>query len=922
MVQTNSGEHFYSGNMGKTRQLGDLVNIIGTDGAGSVILPTLPTVPSIEMVVFNPDHTISTQPINITTTLSALTDVSLISPVPGQVLTFDGLKWINANATGGSGNLPVGGTAGQILAKIDATNYNTTWIDNFTSQVKHEVKLSETLAKGTPVYVSSGTGGSGTNMIVSAASNTSEVTSSKTMGLLQSGGVTNDFVYVITEGLLAGLDTSAATTVGDPVWLGPSGTLLYGVGNKPVAPIHMVFIGIVTRIQSNNGEIFVKVQNGFEIEELHNVLFTSKADKDLMYYDNNASLWKNAQLSTILGYTPISGTGVAGQVAYWNGTTAMAGSSNLVWDNTTGRLGIGTSSPASKLNVINTTASEFIATFRASGTPNPAINIEDGDITIPNYSAVGFVPSLTSNSVGFISSSSGAAGGLAFSGFTNTTGGNPLYFQGFSGKTTGNTGAIVTFLAAKHNGTTNATVLASNEIPFEFVNWSSTLLRIYGNGNMVLQNGGTFTDGGQRLQVIGDAFIKGSGNTSATTAFTVQNSSSSDIFRVQNDGATIFSQGSYFLTDTNLIVDRTTTDGISMRFRIGSGGNVGGLIITHLGSHTKTSGTSKALSIEHNFAPTSGTAQFTGINFAPTINQTGGANGITRGLYVAPTLTAAADFRAIETTAGNVLFGSNFFWDNTNARLGIGTNSPARGLDIKSSVIFTANVGSYSTVLHVENTGNASIANKNVAIFVGARGSSSILADNTNIGIWQKSNIVNNYANIIFYNANGTDSTFFGTEYLDHGGTPSANLYFGTNSSGTQSVKAKIFHTGNFMLQNGGTFTDNGQRLQVNGDAAIISATSTGITTTTNVHTFAVANIKAVHYDYYIQNTVNGGWRTGVVMAVTNGTNVEFTDTATNDLTATTAGLTWSVSVISTNIVLTATITSGTWNIKVGTRML
>ena len=31
-----------------------------------------------------------------------------------------------------------------------------------------------------------------------------------------------------------------------------------------------------------------------------------------------------------------------------------------------------------------------------------------------------------------------------------------------------------------------------------------------------------------------------------------------------------------------------------------------------------------------------------------TINQTGGANGITRGLYVNPTLTSAVDYRAIE----------------------------------------------------------------------------------------------------------------------------------------------------------------------------------------------------------------------------------------------------------------------------------
>jgi hypothetical protein len=52
------------------------------------------------------------------------------------------------------------------------------------------------------------------------------------------------------------------------------------------------------------------------------------------------------------------------------------------------------------------------------------------------------------------------------------------------------------------------------------------------------------------------------------------------------------------------------------------------------------------------FVPTSGSGAFAVFKAQPTINQTGGANGITRGLYINPTLTAAADFRAIEVTAG------------------------------------------------------------------------------------------------------------------------------------------------------------------------------------------------------------------------------------------------------------------------------
>ena len=174
-----------------------------------------------------------------------------------------------------------------------------------TNQLKHSVKYGVALTIGQAVYVSSA---DGTNMIVSKADYSTESTSSKTLGLVTSSGALNYQGEVVTEGLLAGLDTSSAT-IGNPVWLGANGNLLYGISNKPVAPNHMVFIGIVTRVNANNGEIFVKVQNGFELEELHNVLIQSLADKHLIYYDNATSLWKNASLTSILGYTPANKAG-------------------------------------------------------------------------------------------------------------------------------------------------------------------------------------------------------------------------------------------------------------------------------------------------------------------------------------------------------------------------------------------------------------------------------------------------------------------------------------------------------------------------------------------------------------------------------------------------------------------------------------
>jgi len=156
-----------------------------------------------------------------------------------------------------------------------------------------QVKLSENISKGQAVYISDA---NGTNIIVSKASNATEATSSKTLGLLETTGVTNDIVNVITFDLLAGLDTSTAT-VGDPVWLGTSGNLIFGLASKPVAPAHLVYIGVVSRVSATVGEIFINVQNGFELKEIHDVLLTSPANNEVLTYESSTSLWKNKAIA-------------------------------------------------------------------------------------------------------------------------------------------------------------------------------------------------------------------------------------------------------------------------------------------------------------------------------------------------------------------------------------------------------------------------------------------------------------------------------------------------------------------------------------------------------------------------------------------------------------------------------------------------
>ncbi len=210
--------------------------------------------------------------------------------------------------------------AASLLNHTDHQNITATWnqiadriiLDvsqvpaaGYSAQVKHTVKAGQALTIGQPVYIS---GATGDNMIVSPASYSSESTSSKTLGLLEQSLATNEIGFVVSEGLLSGLDTSMAAA-GDPVWLGPTGTFIYGLTNKPVAPNHLVFIGIVTRSQSQNGQIFVKIQNGFELQEIHNVLITAPATGEVLIYNATTGLWTNTDTMASKTYvdTAVSG---------------------------------------------------------------------------------------------------------------------------------------------------------------------------------------------------------------------------------------------------------------------------------------------------------------------------------------------------------------------------------------------------------------------------------------------------------------------------------------------------------------------------------------------------------------------------------------------------------------------------------------
>ena len=175
-----------------------------------------------------------------------------------------------------------------------------TGLGGVANKISQEVlnNTGSTIYKGQVVYANGAVGASG-QLRVALSSNSGESTSSKTFGIMEDTVVDGAIGTVITEGLIEGIDTSSAQP-GDPVWLGSTpGSVIYGLANKPSGPNHLVFIGIVTRAQQNTGSIFLKVQNGFELYELHDVHINGKQNNQVLRYNASTGLWTNQTIDNL-----------------------------------------------------------------------------------------------------------------------------------------------------------------------------------------------------------------------------------------------------------------------------------------------------------------------------------------------------------------------------------------------------------------------------------------------------------------------------------------------------------------------------------------------------------------------------------------------------------------------------------------------
>lgn len=302
-------------------------------------------------------------------------------------------------------------------------------------------------------------GSQGNRLAVKLAQADSDADSATTIGIVTETIGDNQEGFITTSGNVSNIDTTGAKsyngleagtwTAGDILYLDPNNAG-YLTNVKPQAPNHTIIVGWVVNAHQNQGKIFVKVDNGYEIDELHNVKITTVADKDVLIYNNTLGVWEN---KSILNAGLLDGSGTANYLPKWTDSNTLT---NSILYESGGLIGIGTTNLFStgKLALSGAFGTAVFSIERS----NPLTNSGLGAIAFKNTDATTpFLSAITST-------------------FGSTTSTSYLSFR---------------------LGTPSANPYTLTEIA-----------RISANGNFII--GGTFSsDTGTKLQVVGDSYFNG-----------------------------------------------------------------------------------------------------------------------------------------------------------------------------------------------------------------------------------------------------------------------------------------------------------------------------------------------------------------------------------------------------------------------------
>lgn len=150
----------------------------------------------------------------------------------------------------------------------------------------------------------------GQRLQVDLAQANNDANSADTIGVVYENINNNQTGKIVVVGEITGINTTGdlqgeTWADGNVLYLSP--TTAGSITNvKPSAPNHLVVLGYVVYAHQNNGKIYIKIDNGYELGELHDVYAPSPSNNQGIFWNSTTNRYENKTIATVLGYTPES----------------------------------------------------------------------------------------------------------------------------------------------------------------------------------------------------------------------------------------------------------------------------------------------------------------------------------------------------------------------------------------------------------------------------------------------------------------------------------------------------------------------------------------------------------------------------------------------------------------------------------------
>lgn len=361
--------------------------------------------------------------------------ISTPNSITGSSLSIDYIDFDTVNTGSYSaGRLQYNDDTKTIQLGTDVNNFSIELGHQEVTRVRNTT--GGTLTKGKIVYIN---GESGNRPTVVTASCNVELGTMNILGVIAANISDSQTGYIVSNGILRGINTTAYAP-GTLLYLSTSGDFS---ATKISAPSHSIQFG-QTITQATDGIIYIHIDTGEHLDELHDVKTTTVTDGDLLVYNNSALTWQNTKTLTNITASALKLTSGAGTgkilATDANGNTTWINSSSIgvsSWTSSgadigrysnvfvTGNLTVSGSGTgfitASAIKLTNSPTNGYVLTSDANGNatwqaPGAASsNWTSSGANIGRYSDVSITGSLTVSGSGTkIISSSGIVGGNQF----------------------------------------------------------------------------------------------------------------------------------------------------------------------------------------------------------------------------------------------------------------------------------------------------------------------------------------------------------------------------------------------------------------------------------------------------------------------------------------------------------------------------